>query len=128
MNDKVVTNVKAEVMNISGANRAFYRIYILPQHIERREGEMKKVLQNELKRHQKFVRDNKLNDELDAYITAQKERQAKYDAFQAAKAEFAVTSADPNLSFRQKADAEEAVEAAENAFNEAKEQFKAKYH
>lgn len=128
MNDKVVTNVKAEVMNISGANRAFYRIFILPQHIERREGEMKQVLQDEMKRHKKFVKDNGLQEELDLYIAAQKERQAKYDAWQAAKADFAVTRADESLSFRERADAEELVEAAEAAFVEAKEAFKAKYH
>lgn len=128
MNDKVVTNVKAEVMNISGANRAFYRIYILPNHIARREGEMKEALKKELAGHRKFVRDNNLGDELDLYIAAQQDRQAKYDAWQEAKAAFAVTRADDTLSFRERADAEELVEAAEAAFTEAKEAFKAKYH
>lgn len=128
MNDKVVSNVKHEVMNISGANRAFYRIYILPQHIERREGEMKKVLQTELRKHQKFVRDNELNDALDGYIAAQKNRQELYDLWQAAKAQFAVERVVKGKKFRELADLEEAVEAAEAAFVEANEAFKSKYH
>ena len=118
-----------EVMKVKGTQRAFYRIYILPMHIEKREGEPKEVLKKELAKHRKYVRDNNLQDELEAYLEAQKNRQALYDNLQKVRGEFAAMKGaglDQNLS--KLAEKEREVAEAEVAFNEAKIKFKEEYH
>lgn len=129
MTAKVVTNVKSEVMNVTGAQRAFYRIYILPQHIEKREGEVKAELQKELARHKKFVKDNNLLKELDKYIAAQQEKQSLYDKWQQAKADFAVLKGAKNIEdFQAIADKQKEMHSAENAFKAYQEYFKETFH
>lgn len=118
-----------EVIKVKGTQRAFYRIYVLPQHIEKREGEAKEVLKKELAKHRKYVRDNNLQVELDAYIAAQANRQSLYDAMQKVRGEFAsMKGAGLNQSIAELAEKEAEVKDAEAAFEEAKIKFKEEYH
>lgn len=117
-----------KVVNPRGSNRSFYRIYILPKHIAKRDGETKKALQDELKRHQKFVKDNGLEAECAAYIAAQEARQSAYDAWQAAEGKFANLKGKMNPDYRELAALQTEAEEAKGAFEKAKSDFLLKYH
>lgn len=118
-----------EVMKVKGTQRAFYRLYVLPLHIAKRTGEDAEVLKEELKRHKKYVKDNGLEAELQAYLEAQKNRQALYDKMMEERGKFAaMKGAGLNQSIRDLAEQEEVVANAEIAFEEAKVKFKEEYH
>jgi len=99
--------------------RAFYRIFILPRHIAKRDGEVKKAMQAELAEWQEMVEANGLQEELAAYIAAQEDRQAKYDAMIAAETE---------LGQNPSAEAGQKPTEAKLAFAESKAAFVAAYH
>ena len=128
-NNKEVTNVKAEVMNVRGSQRAFYRIYVLPLHIEKRDGETRAAMQKELDEHLKFVEENNLQAKLDEYLADQKKKQELYNVWQEAKGEFAVRRGEKNIeNFQAVADAQEAAKAAKEAFHSFQKYFKATWH
>lgn len=118
-----------EVMKVKGTQRAFYRIYIIPLHLGKKDEESNAALKKELAKHKKYVKDNNLQAELDKYLAAQKDRQEKYNVMQALKGEFAAMKGkgfDQNI--KELAAKEEEMEDAIAEFLVAKEQFKAKYH
>lgn len=67
--------------------RSFYRIYILPYHIGKRTGAVKKAMEEELAGHKAFVKDNGLKAELKVFTDARDLRQSTYDAMVAARTE-----------------------------------------
>lgn len=121
--------MKMEVMKVKGTQRAFYRIYVLPMHIEKRKGEDKEVLKKELAAHRKYVRDNDLQKELEHYLAAQQNRQDLYDAMQAARGKFAaMKSAGLEQDINKLAEQQTKTQEAELAFREAKAKFIEEYH
>lgn len=121
--------MKAEVMKVTGAQRAFYRIYVLPLHIPKREGEVQATMKAELAKHRKFVRDNNLQDELELYLAAQNGRQELYNQWQEERGKFAAMKGNGmNQDFSELAKQEQRVVGAERAFREADAKFKAEYH
>ena len=74
--------------------RAFYRIYILPRHIDVSNNagnkSRAKLLQAEIDEHLKWVKEKKLTQQLKAYIRDQQARQDAYDKLAKLKGQFSV--------------------------------------
>lgn len=93
-----------EVMNFQNkVQRAFYRSYILPLHIAKREGAEKKSLEDELKQHQAFLKGEGLVKEAAEYRAGQKARQKAYDDWKRAASQNSEDTIELELAFRQKA-------------------------
>lgn len=116
--------------------RAFYRIFILPRHVEIRSGAEKKKLKDELDEHIEWVKENKLGVELKAYVKAQQTRQDCYDKVAKLRSELSVVKGtdlnkvDPEEIMdhvKLLADKAKEVTAAEEAFEASKEAFTAAY-
>jgi len=120
--------MKIEAMNLKPVQRAFYRIYVLPLHIPKREGEVKEAMQAELRKHKKFVKDQNLEALLEDYLAAQQNRQELYNEMCAKRAEFAGLKGSNKPVYKDLYALEVAVEEAEAVFKEANEAFRENWH
>lgn len=116
--------------------RAFYRIYILPRHIDvcnnAKNKERAKLLKAEMDEHLEWVKENGYGQQLKDYIGDQQARQDAYDKVAKLKGELsALRGTDMNrmelseLTVHAKAleKASKDIETAEKAFAEAKKRF-----